>query len=163
MQIIIILSLFLASCAQPLSQQDPDSDPQLMAFIEQFESLTGKNFDGKTYFTTTEELKEFGVGVLAVCTKYLGGKKEIYIDENFWEQSDDSFKEELIFHELGHCVLNRDHDDRLVGMNIENTVYIIPKTIMYPYVFGGIIYEKFHDYYTRELVDEDTSLTNEEQ
>ena len=39
----------------------------------------------------------------------IAGYPFITIDRAYWSVADDDNKEELVFHELGHCVLNRDH------------------------------------------------------
>ncbi len=35
----------------------------------------------------------------------------VYIDISTWNRLDDLLREELVFHELGHCLLDRDHCD----------------------------------------------------
>lgn len=40
---------------------------------------------------------------------YMTSKPLITIDEEHWYAVDPSTREELIYHELGHCVLGRDH------------------------------------------------------
>jgi hypothetical protein len=36
---------------------------------------------------------------------------KVIIDKNYWDGSDDLKREFLVFHELGHCALNRPHLD----------------------------------------------------
>ncbi len=50
-------------------------------------------------------------GTLGQCISYSDGSKEIVIDERSWERLDDLEKEYVVFHELGHCVLDRSHDN----------------------------------------------------
>lgn len=47
--------------------------------------------------------------VAGQCTYYSHGPNHIIIDSEFWSRASDDFKEMIIFHELGHCVLDRDH------------------------------------------------------
>ena len=41
--------------------------------------------------------------------------KKVIIDINYWNNADFSEKEFIIFHELGHCFLDRDHLDASVN------------------------------------------------
>ncbi len=49
----------------------------------------------------------------------------VIIDENFWNNSTDFDKEFIVFHELGHCFLNRNHydetDQRGICVSIMNS------------------------------------------
>lgn len=47
--------------------------------------------------------------VVGQCLSYTDGSKEVRIDEDKWIRSSALIKEFLLFHELGHCLLNRDH------------------------------------------------------
>lgn len=66
----------------------------------------------------------------------------IDIDKSFWMQASESERETLIFHELGHCVLKREHNSK---MNADN----MPESIMYPSIIGGYTYYTQHtqEYY----------------
>jgi len=50
-------------------------------------------------------------GTLGQCKSYSNGSKQVVIDEPYWDRVDDLEREYLVFHELGHCLLGRDHDD----------------------------------------------------
>ena len=62
------------------------------------------------FFVTRLEGTEVGVCIMAQDTQY---QRIIKIDKEAWDEhdSDAVYKEALIFHEIGHCVLNRDHWD----------------------------------------------------
>jgi hypothetical protein len=48
------------------------------------------------------------------------------IDRNFWKTADSGTKEQLVFHELGHCALGRLHNDAVVNfLNIKVGVSIM--------------------------------------
>lgn len=49
--------------------------------------------------------------VAGTCTYGHNHPGHIVIDKPFWEQAPENWKEMIIFHELGHCVLHRDHRD----------------------------------------------------
>ena len=48
-------------------------------------------------------------GVVAQSSHSSENPKQIIIDATFWENTSDLAKEFVIFHELGHCYLARDH------------------------------------------------------
>lgn len=59
-----------------------------------------------------------GQKVAGVCLEYESGDREILIDEQIWNQLGSDLlyaarKRAIIFHELGHCILNRPHQDEL--------------------------------------------------
>jgi len=49
--------------------------------------------------------------VIGQCQSNDDGSRTIVVDRNFWKESDDLLREFLIFHELGHCALNKGHND----------------------------------------------------
>lgn len=48
-------------------------------------------------------------GIVGQCQTYQNGNKAIVIDAQYWNKVSALQKEFLVFHELGHCVLDRDH------------------------------------------------------
>lgn len=75
------------------------------------------------------------------------GAPHIFISQAHWNNLTELGRENLIFHELGHCILNRDHVDRLVEENGE----MYPVSVMFPTTLSDELYEKHRDYYLREL------------
>lgn len=47
--------------------------------------------------------------VAGVCSFNTRNSNHVMIDQEFWESAPDLFKEFIVFHELGHCALLRDH------------------------------------------------------
>lgn len=47
--------------------------------------------------------------VAGQCNFYSHSPNHVIIDSEFWSRASDNFKEMIVFHELGHCILNRDH------------------------------------------------------
>ncbi|RLD64901.1 MAG: hypothetical protein DRI84_07900 [Bacteroidetes bacterium] len=105
-----------------------------------------------SYIKTYVELKGSGIrnmsilfhtlpgSVIGVCYYYSNGDREIYIDPSFWYHDNTTYldRELLIFHELGHCDLGRDHEE--------------PLSIMEKYHIGDSRYSSDIEYYKRELV-----------
>jgi hypothetical protein len=49
--------------------------------------------------------------VVGQCAHREDEPNTVIIDKLYWDQADDLEREFLVFHELGHCVLNRNHLD----------------------------------------------------
>lgn len=83
-----------------------------------------------------------GTPILGVC---IPEDKTIIINESFWMTADNAEKEFLVFHEMGHCVLGREHSTWIhEGM---------PVSIMYPMEWAT----QFEPYYwlnRNKLMDE---------
>jgi hypothetical protein len=80
-------------------------DPAFTEYVTRFESSARDQ--GKA-ITVTNSIR-FGIvdshdGVQAVCDAGV-----ITVDRNAWNGSVDLDREEIIFHELGHCTLGRQH------------------------------------------------------
>jgi hypothetical protein len=70
--------------------------------------------------------------VLGRCSKVDGVYETVYINQTLWRTLNAGSKEELIFHELGHCLLDRGHDTTLAT---DGTA--LPVSIMYPNHLGA--------------------------
>lgn len=82
-----------------------------------------------------------------VCFEYPDGTKEIIIRESWWQGASDAYRESLVFHELGHCRLGRDHlDDVREVDNINHKVSMMNSVIVPPQT-----YNQFRDEYLKEL------------
>lgn len=132
---------------------DPEFNLFIMEFSHQYSLNNGSPFSGEMpaiNFYDLDELpylsnlainisKHFnhsGSTMAGVCLSYPNGKREILIDTQIWDLIDQGVgcfgncferKQALIFHELGHCVLDRDHkDDKHEGYNLSimNSVLI---------------------------------------
>lgn len=78
---------------------------------------------------------------VGVCRRYY---REILISREYWERSNDMSREMLVFHELGHCILLRDHRD-------DNDGWGHPNSLMRWKMFDSWIYEANREYYIEEL------------
>lgn len=121
------LCFLLTSCGSvgPLVMKDPrqfkTTNPILLPYIDSFEQATGKTVgDVPVNFSKTWP-NQFG-DAAAACIKW--GKNVtfyrevlIYPDQKEKLQGDYSYEmEQLIWHELGHCVLYRKHDNTALGV-----------------------------------------------
>lgn len=53
--------------------------------------------------------------VLGQCFRNVDKPRKVIIDRATWNESDEARKRFLIFHELGHCFLDRGHTDDKIG------------------------------------------------
>jgi Zn-dependent protease with chaperone function len=78
--------------------------------------------------------------MIAACNMISGN---VLVHSRFYEDATPTQLEMVMFHELGHCVLLRDHVDVRQKFG--------PRSIMYPYLFEESTYLEHRDYYLREL------------
>ncbi|MEM1124254.1 MAG: hypothetical protein AAGJ18_27700 [Bacteroidota bacterium] len=122
--VIAFLSLYLMAACQPNTIEDiqpaepeirafPLVDERLWPYFERFEEearARGENVDlvlsrisGKIEAIDREH-------VAGLCTTFGNARPgSVTIDATFWNRANDLFKEFIVFHELGHCYLNRGH------------------------------------------------------
>jgi len=132
----ILISLLLFGCAREGGNY---INPVFLPYIREFNKICAP--------TPTNLVIGFGDldgDVLAHC---LPSFTWITVDEKKWNGSKtEDWRLWVIFHELGHCVLDRDHD----------TSYneTCPTSIMFPYQFGDSkCFQENRDYYIKELCD----------
>lgn len=68
----------------------------------------------------------------------------IKINRQYWESTAEADREQLMYHELGHCILKRDHDETLI-------THAQPESIMYPVHLGNALYVDYYSHYINEL------------
>ena len=164
MKIISILfaTLLLTSCGIiKKEKKSVNIHPDLQAFAKQFEAMGNLRIDNLNM--TFGEIDGRG-GVLGFCQM---GVKEVFVkgglqkdiynirnivvdqqDWNYWIANggiERANKELLAFHEMGHCVLNRDHTEQSA------------KSIMRPYHMGGNAYVAEYDTLIAELFNKPKS------
>lgn len=71
----------------------------------------------------------------------------ILVNSNIWFEFSEIEQEAIMFHELGHCILNLGHDTTMITLGGD----YIPRSIMYPYSQSDQIYLDHWDYYVNEL------------
>jgi len=146
----------LIACGQlNLEEVEREIDPRFQAYVLDFEMRTG--IDNKVAITFQQIEQE---DVIAICYDYKNLRKNyIIVDPEMFETLSDSEKEETIYHELGHCMMNKKHDETVYKRTQypQLPVASLYKSIMYPYVFGTF-YSRYKNYYVNELVDEKTEL-----
>lgn len=112
--LILIAVIFLCACAKPIKHIEPEFQGTYDSFI--LESIKY----GRDVSATNNIIIERGEtasicdnGKVTACCKLNGhGQAHIIVDnsELFYSEA---AREKILFHELGHCLLNKDHDNSL--------------------------------------------------
>lgn len=138
-----ILSLVLTYGCGPGVDFQNKVEEEVKEHLQKFNEAFGMNVNISITYT------KLPTTIVGMCYSYTFQPNSIEIDEDKFKRYDYYGRQEVIFHELGHCVLNRGHDDTLISLRGEK----IPTSIMYPYVFGSAFYYKENlDYYYKELI-----------
>lgn len=117
-----ILFLFalitIVSCS---TEYGYEVDPELQPFFESFELAAEAR-------GITVDLEAEGIAgtidfirdntTVGQCQSSEEGNKRVLVDKAFWSEYDFYGKEFIIYHELGHCFLNREHDNAVLGGNV---------------------------------------------
>lgn len=133
--------LLLASCGT-----DPrigtGVDPVVRPYLSTFEHYYGRAIDNVPVSMHDVEPPQIGWCFIWMPPFYA----EIILDMDTWARLNDYGREILLFHELGHCVLGRPHDDRMRDDGC-------PKSIMKSSLsdIDIICYALDRDYYIKEL------------
>lgn len=98
----------------------PTVTPELRPFYITFEEEAAAR--GIEINLTEEEvtgnIAQLGnMGVLGVCVRSDEEPNRVAVDQEAWASASFAFRELIVFHELGHCVLDREHlDDAVDGV-----------------------------------------------
>lgn len=108
---VILSALLLFACEQ---EEEIVVDQDLVPYFERFEqeaATRGVVFDYvkdriEGHLTDIEE-----TDVSGKCQSNSVDPDKVYIDANYWRRATDLEREFIVFHELGHCFLQREHLD----------------------------------------------------
>lgn len=149
MKYLFFLSFLLLGCAS----RAVEIAPEAKIYADRWEGIYGIEVDVPVKMA---DLKDNTVGL---CTTKGGKGVEITLDIEFWNEASDYGREELIFHEFGHCLMGLGHDSTKVVINGKT----IPRSIMFPYVIGDTTYSENQNYYREELKTSKASEKEEVQ
>lgn len=121
--LLILMLIFLVSCGK--DGKALYVEPSSQKYVTRFEQLSNIRIDNLIV-----EIKPLEARIMGVCTTGMTTPR-IALNSLYWSNLSESEREELVFHELGHCVLGYGHDDST--LNIMNT-----------YFFEGDIYEFYY-------------------
>jgi len=148
--LLLILLLSLASCGRPIMSFDDftevtyegtiysDSNPAFDVYREDFYYYC-KYFEAQG----CEKAKTIPVNFhnlgspMGLCRRIGRVGIEVLIDEDQWVDLSENERLTLIYHELGHCVLNRDHADDKLNLGFVE------------YITGSLFEDMPHSFMTR--------------
>jgi hypothetical protein len=143
-RIVTLISILaiLSGCGRA---QVVEIDPEFMPFVDQFMQDSRDNgnpvqvSDLKMHFGPTASPQEAGV-----CEIKGSETPEVTINKDAWNDMTVEEQKELLYHEMGHCVLKRKHRSDLLKDGS-------PASIMNPYTMDNYTFVKYEAYYVQEL------------
>ena len=120
--------------------------PDFLQIVERFETIWGKKVTTPIWYSD-----KVPVNILALCHTFTRSDgielTEIVVQPDGYHP--DSVEGEIIlFHELGHCELKREHDKSLAKPSDNR---FVAYSIMYPTIIAAEDYTLFYDHYMLEL------------
>jgi len=118
-----LLTVVLNGCVKSETEAFVDND--LQEYFERFEAEAVSR--GVTVNLSAAEIEGYidniaNPNIAGQCTHNSNEPNVVTIDRNFWSGYNDLEKEYLVFHELGHCYLGREH---LEAINFNGTCFSI--------------------------------------
>lgn len=157
--LFLLVSVILYSCSDDEQVSDVNIVPELQPYVDRFleeGAKRGMNID----------LEDSGLDIifeedistaeyLGIC-RYKLGANEIGIDRERWDEATETRREWLVYHELGHCVLDRGHrNDRFDNGMWKSLMRGSPLTNEELSIPLCYLWER-NQYYIDELFDETT-------
>jgi len=108
---LMVTLLILAACEQEDVVPAPNVDAELQPYLDRFMA----EGEARQFSPVLDvELLDLRFGSLeeavrGQCQLFSDGRRAIVIQPSYWANADEWSKELLIFHELGHCLLDRRH------------------------------------------------------
>lgn len=154
-KLLFILVLLISSCSCTTLPPKGTIDPEFISYLVEFNKqahIYGQDYkaeltDVRISFSilSNQETQNHG-RVIGTC--YFEDNL-IKIDKLMWEYSPHAIREVLLFHELGHCILQREHREGM-SYNIKSGM-LINISIMNPEILPLPMYVLNRQYYMMEL------------
>ena len=113
--LFLFLSVVWASCERDIQILETNAvDSELQSYVERFEAeaaARGISMDISALGISVELISIEEQNVAGVCYYSANHPGQIEIDLEIWNQIGGLGREFVIFHELGHCAINRDHTE----------------------------------------------------
>lgn len=159
MKYLLLMILILVGCGadNPFPILDhiklyrPGDMNQEPPFIhEEVLEYYGKFLDiyGLSPFDIPVDFRDQKLPVVGICIEYSNGDKEIQLDRKAWDSFSKAEREMLVFHELGHCLLNLGHYNEKI---ITDKFGDIPSSIMNSYILDTRWYKHYYDSYVEQF------------
>lgn len=155
--IFIFILILMTSCGKKIQYETSVYIHEDVApFVSRFQQLSGIQIND-LHVT----FKQMDMGLGGYCEKNeiiketpfektITKTPKVFLNIDYWNnylKIDKRGKELLVFHELGHCLLNRDHNESKLDFNGKS----IPASIMTPQMFESIYYSSNYSHFIGEL------------
>ena len=150
--LILLYLIILTNCGvlREDSRRFKDQIPEVDYYVDIFKDIAEiESIDVGFGFVSESEME----GKAGLCIKHNNmGKRyaEIWLNLDEWEYYNDLQREWLVLHELGHCVLNKDHNDRKLSDGC-------PESIMRSYLINywesQDCYQNKYEHYINEFIN----------
>ena len=107
---LLILSLFISSCGD---DDGLDIAAPLLPYFESFKAEAAERGIDVDYEALGISGFIGGISSQGVIGQCNPENNAVTIDRIFWASFDEDGKELIVYHELGHCVLKRQHCDKI--------------------------------------------------
>lgn len=132
------------------TRQHNSTDPIFKSYVKTFEKEAQRELE-KPNFKVGDVPINFGdtenPDFVGVCFTYSNGQREVIVRETWWERSDELARQALIFHELGHCRLDRGHEDETTTIEGRE----VRLSLMHSRMVYLNDYQQYKDEYHQEL------------
>lgn len=109
---VLLLStiLLMASSCTKDDSKYPNADEKLYIYFDRFiDEANARGIEVDLTDIDGYVADIINPGTIGLCQYNDEENNEITIDKKYWNENDDLFREFVVFHELGHCKLFRDH------------------------------------------------------
>lgn len=143
MRFLILLLIFTGCSTLP----EPKTESVFQKYIDRFEARLGRDVH-----TPIEFDKEPEQGIAGTCY-YSDDDTRILINKNSWNRLNETQREILIFHELGHCELKifGHNEVQFMIINDEPCPLSIMRSQLFSYREANECYKEFKEMYMEEL------------
>lgn len=117
-RLILLLALSASACSQ--SVDFVDIDPVLRPYHTEFIRLFAEAYPGLDPISVGIQFTEL-TDETAQC-RIQGRSQVIYVDRSDWDGLCEAQRRAVIFHELGHCALYRDHSPNIMSYMYERVL-----------------------------------------
>ncbi len=147
---LVCLFLLIACGRNPTTEEISELGP----YFERFEAASAQF--GRDTSGDHRVILLFGGlknGEIGVCEQSPLHSPRVLVDRATWLAHSDDGREAMIFHELGHCLLGRDHKDDLTTMRspLGDRALQTPASLMHSRGVRATTYASDRNYYLKEL------------
>lgn len=135
--VIIFISTLNMCCSVRPNYISVDAGLQsyVTSFVTEYQNRVNSNYKLQALDVHFVDVmpSSMAPGVVGLCSTSPTDVPHISVLASYWQNIPEATREELMYHELGHCVLGLDHRTAVDSNNV-------PLSIMYPYVLMSNVY-----------------------